>query len=83
VIIRVQDTGPGIAPKIAARVFEPFIRNGPKGTGSGLGLAICRRLVHEAAGEISLDTAYTEGCCVEVRLAAASPLSAIRPQEAA
>jgi signal transduction histidine kinase len=50
VAVRVQDSGPGIAPHIHARLFEPFISN--KETGLGLGLSICKRLVEGHGGAI-------------------------------
>src|SRR3989442_1482493 len=46
--IRVTDTGPGIAPALQERLFQPFDRLGaePRGVeGTGLGLALSNRLV--------------------------------------
>lgn len=62
--IRVTDTGPGIAPEIAGRIFEPFVttkRNGKGATGSGLGLSICRKLVELAGGTITATSAPNRG----------------------
>jgi PAS domain S-box-containing protein len=39
ITVSVADTGPGIAPELAERVFDPFFST--KERGSGLGLAIC------------------------------------------
>ncbi|MGH7047390.1 MAG: sensor histidine kinase [Stellaceae bacterium] len=36
VAVRVADTGPGIAPEIADRLFQPFITTKPQGMGVGL-----------------------------------------------
>ena len=44
----VEDHGPGIAPEIAARIFEPFFSTKPQGT--GMGLAICRSIVEAHEG---------------------------------
>ena len=48
--VRVRDDGPGIAPEIQKRLFEPFVST--KETGLGLGLSICRRLVEAHGGAI-------------------------------
>lgn len=49
--IRVRDTGPGIAPRIRQRLFEPFVSS--KETGLGLGLSICKRLIEANGGTIT------------------------------
>ncbi len=49
--ITVSDTGPGIAPEIAARLFEPFVST--KTEGIGLGLSICRTITEANGGSIS------------------------------
>jgi signal transduction histidine kinase len=46
----VKDNGPGIAPQIFERLFEPFVSS--KDTGIGLGLSICKRLVEGHGGGI-------------------------------
>jgi signal transduction histidine kinase len=47
----VADNGPGIAPEIAARLFEPYATT--KSSGTGLGLAIAQRIALEHNGELS------------------------------
>lgn len=49
--IEVEDTGPGIAPEIAGRLFEPFATFGKK-SGTGLGLSICKRIIEDHKGRI-------------------------------
>ncbi|HWL87062.1 MAG TPA: ATP-binding protein, partial [Polyangiaceae bacterium] len=49
--LTVADNGPGIAPEIAARLFEPYATTKPQGT--GLGLAIAQRIAIEHNGELS------------------------------
>jgi len=48
----VRDTGPGVPPDLADRVFEPFVTGRPDGT--GLGLAIARELADAHGGRLSL-----------------------------
>lgn len=51
--IRIADNGPGIANKIRARLFEPFISL--KSSGMGLGLAISRSIVETHGGTLSIE----------------------------
>jgi nitrogen fixation/metabolism regulation signal transduction histidine kinase len=51
VTVTVSDNGPGIAPEIAARLFEPYATT--KEHGTGLGLAIAQRIAIEHNGELS------------------------------
>ena len=53
--VRVHDTGPGIAPDLLGRLFEPFNSAGKSG-GTGLGLAYCRRVMHAFGGEIQCES---------------------------
>jgi two-component system, LuxR family, sensor kinase FixL len=48
--VSVSDTGPGITPEIAARLFQPF--NTSKASGMGVGLSICRTIVESQGGRI-------------------------------
>ena len=51
--LTVADGGPGVAPEVAERLFQPFSA-GAGGTGSGLGLAICHEIVQTLGGRIQL-----------------------------
>jgi signal transduction histidine kinase len=57
--VQVQDDGPGLAPELCPRLFQPFVST--KETGLGLGLSICRRLVEAHGGAIHGATAPEGG----------------------
>ncbi len=48
--VAVTDTGEGLAPAIAEKIFQPFTTTKAKGT--GLGLSITKRLVEQHGGSI-------------------------------
>ncbi len=52
VITEIEDTGPGIAPEIADRLFDAFATFG-KAHGTGLGLSICKKIIEDHHGRIS------------------------------
>ncbi len=52
--IRVEDTGPGVAPEDEAKIFEPFYTTKEEGVGTGLGLSISYRIVDAHGGELSV-----------------------------
>jgi signal transduction histidine kinase/CheY-like chemotaxis protein len=56
VVLRVRDTGQGIAPEMLARVFEPFQQadwvSGSPGAGLGIGLTLVRRLTELHGGRV-------------------------------
>jgi len=52
ITLRVSDSGPGVAPEVAERLFEPFVTGRPEGI--GLGLAVVRQIVDAHGGTIRL-----------------------------
>ncbi|HEV3116951.1 MAG TPA: ATP-binding protein [Gemmataceae bacterium] len=57
--VQVRDDGPGIAPRVRDRLFEPFVSS--KETGLGLGLSICKRLIEGHGGTIKGEDAPEGG----------------------
>ena len=62
----VRDTGSGIDPDVADKIFEP--RFSTKTSGTGLGLAIARRSIEAFNGTIGFDPEMTEGAIFYIRL---------------
>jgi PAS domain S-box-containing protein len=75
--IELTDTGPGIAPAVLEKIWEPFFTTKPEGKGTGLGLAICRRAIEEHHGTISMASQLGKGTTVTIFL----PATAGREQE--
>ncbi len=71
ILIQVRDTGPGIAPEIWDRLFQPFTTAG-KPNGIGLGLASSRQAVLNHGGEMWAKSS-PEGACFSFRLPATVP----------
>jgi signal transduction histidine kinase len=60
--VAVRDNGPGIDPREAERIFEPFFTRRRKGT--GLGLAITRRIIEAHSGTIRIAPQMAGGTVV-------------------
>jgi len=70
-IIRVSDTGIGIAPELHTEIFKPFSQTGAtryKTQGTGLGLSITLKIVELMAGQLVLDSQLGQGSCFTVSL---------------
>jgi len=54
IYVDVGDDGPGIAPEIRGRVFEPYVTTRKVGEGMGLGLAISKKILLDHGGDLEL-----------------------------
>ncbi|MBX7192983.1 MAG: ATP-binding protein [Sandaracinaceae bacterium] len=63
-VLEVEDDGVGMPPEVLARACETFFTT--KRSGSGLGLALCARLVDEARGTLSIESAPARGARVHI-----------------
>ena len=54
IMVRVEDTGPGISAALQGRLFQPFVTAGKK-NGLGLGLALSRQTLLDHGGDIWAD----------------------------
>ncbi|KPV54165.1 hypothetical protein SE17_05430 [Kouleothrix aurantiaca] len=68
VVIDVADNGPGLAPQVLNRLFEPFVTTRPPGQGTGLGLSICFGIVREHGGRIWAESELGIGTTISVAL---------------
>ena len=66
VVFTVSDTGPGIPPEMADRVFDYFEAHshGSRHRGAGLGLSIVRSFVELHGGKVTLDSIVGQGTTV-------------------
>jgi two-component system, LuxR family, sensor kinase FixL len=67
----VEDSGPGIAAEIVARIFDPMFTTKPQGM--GLGLSICRSIVENHGGGLSASANPAGGSVFEFSI----PLPAV------
>jgi signal transduction histidine kinase len=66
VLIRIEDTGLGVAPADAERIFEPFFTT--KSDGIGLGLMIARSAVQAHGGTLEIRSGASRGTLFEIAL---------------
>ena len=66
IVVAVEDSGSGIDPKQADRIFEAFVTTKPRGM--GLGLAICRMIVERHEGQLIASPASPHGSVFRVVL---------------
>jgi two-component system sensor kinase FixL len=69
VAVSVADSGSGIAPEIATRLFQPFVTT--KSQGMGIGLSLCRTIIESHGGQIKAEVNPTGGTVFHFTIRAA------------
>jgi two-component system sensor kinase FixL len=77
-LVRVTDTGSGMTPEVADKLFEPFLTT--KMTGMGIGLSICRSIVQAHAGRIWATKNPAGGTIFSFTLPVAEPEDSTLPK---
>ncbi|HNE01806.1 MAG TPA: ATP-binding protein, partial [Plasticicumulans sp.] len=68
-VIEIADTGVGMEPEHASRIFDPFYSRRADGvSGTGLGLTIVRNFIQRTGGEVGVDSAPGKGTRFTIRL---------------
>jgi nitrogen fixation/metabolism regulation signal transduction histidine kinase len=74
--LAIRDNGPGFAPKILARAFEPYVTS--KARGTGLGLPMVKKIIDEHGGKIDIQNhAGGDGATVSILLLKLAPASSL------
>ena len=67
--IAIRDTGPGIPPEQAAKIFQPGFTTKPPGEGTGLGLSLSKEIVEKRhGGTIAFDSQPGQGATFHIRI---------------
>jgi PAS domain S-box-containing protein len=68
VVLRVDDTGPGVRPEVLPRVFDLFFTTKQPGRGTGIGLPLARRILESHGGTIDLANRPEGGARVTIAI---------------
>ena len=77
IAVYIDDEGVGIAPEIAATLFQPFVTNKPNGT--GLGLVVTQQIVQSLGGEIDWEPRVPRGTRFILKFPVVPPATATPP----
>ena len=83
VVLKVADTGSGIAPETLERIFDPFFTTKDVGIGTGLGLSLVHGIVTGLGGAIDVSTSVGEGSIFTVYLPSTGDITRLGGQQEA
>lgn len=66
--ICVADSGPGLAPEHAGKIFDPFFSTKAPGAGTGLGLSVSLSLVEAMGGSMAAENREQGGMALHIML---------------
>ncbi len=64
--IRISDTGPGIDPSVAERIFDHFVTTKEIGKGTGLGLSVVKEIVESHRGTVRVQSENGSGTVAHI-----------------
>jgi C4-dicarboxylate-specific signal transduction histidine kinase len=67
-VLEVAGDGPGVAPELRRRLFEPYVTSREPGAGMGLGLAISRKNLLDHGGDLELARTSAAGAVFRLLL---------------
>jgi len=82
-VVTIDDDGPGIAPELLSRIFDPFYTTRPEGEGAGLGLSVSAGIVADHRGRITAAERPGGGARFTVELSLLEGSQPPPPEEAA
>ena len=81
--LEVTDTGSGMSPEIARRIFEPLFTTKPRGVGTGLGLTTSKMLIERSGGTVTVQSTIGRGTAFVIELPltdkAAAQIASVAP----
>ena len=72
-VIKIGDTGCGIAPENLSRIFDPFFTTKPVGEGTGLGLSVTYSIIERHRGSIKVESEPGRGTAFTVTIPVDAP----------
>ncbi len=66
IIITVADSGPGVPPDMAERIFDPFFTE--RKDGLGIGLSLCHRIISDHGGSLSVQASRWGGALFTISI---------------